>query len=218
MARTAPVPDIPPIPGMCPSIAGLAGGGAGGSGSGGGAGDGSGDNNAGGSGSGEGAEGDPRGAPDYAKSPSAATPPTRSTWSPAGRSPTQTWSFSLPGPLPLSFRRMYSSKAAARDMGLGYGWAHSFGWEEWSSEADTFVAQTADLDTARLGRPGPRGDHPRALGAHHGEEGTREEARVARAPAGDTGVGRPKTAVDASRRAVPVGNFKPFAGRFGRCR
>ena len=59
MARTAPVPDIPPIPGMCPSIAVLAGGGDGGGDSG----DGNGDNNAGGSGSGEGAEGDQRNAP-----------------------------------------------------------------------------------------------------------------------------------------------------------
>jgi hypothetical protein len=40
MARTAPVPNIPPIPGMCPSIAVLAGGGDGGGGSGKGAGDG----------------------------------------------------------------------------------------------------------------------------------------------------------------------------------
>ena len=48
MARTAPCPNIPPLPGMCPSIAVLAGGGDGSGGSGGSAGDGSGDDNAGG--------------------------------------------------------------------------------------------------------------------------------------------------------------------------
>ncbi len=35
----------------------------------------------------------------------------------------------LPGPLPLRFRRVYSSKMAERDVGLGYGWGHTFGWE-----------------------------------------------------------------------------------------
>src|SRR5262249_4887779 len=35
----------------------------------------------------------------------------------------------LPGPLPLRFSRMYSSKMAERDMGLGHGWGHTFGWE-----------------------------------------------------------------------------------------
>jgi RHS repeat-associated protein len=35
----------------------------------------------------------------------------------------------LPGPLPLVFARMYSSTAASRDVGLGFGWIHSWGWE-----------------------------------------------------------------------------------------
>src|SRR5262249_35292637 len=35
----------------------------------------------------------------------------------------------LPGPLPLAFSRMYSSKMADRDTGLGFGWGHTFGWE-----------------------------------------------------------------------------------------
>jgi RHS repeat-associated protein len=34
----------------------------------------------------------------------------------------------LPGPLPFSFRRSYSTTAAHVDMGLGWGWAHSLGW------------------------------------------------------------------------------------------
>ncbi len=35
----------------------------------------------------------------------------------------------LPGPLPLSFVRQYSSFASTRDIGLGYGWVHSYAWE-----------------------------------------------------------------------------------------
>jgi RHS repeat-associated protein len=35
----------------------------------------------------------------------------------------------LPGPLPLVFARVYSSTAAHRDVGLGFGWAHTWGWE-----------------------------------------------------------------------------------------
>src|SRR5690242_15516174 len=62
MARTAPAPDIPPIPGMCPSIAVLAGGGDMGNGSGKGAGDGSGDAGAGAGNGGEQATPDGRNA------------------------------------------------------------------------------------------------------------------------------------------------------------
>ena len=128
MARTAPVPDIPPIPGMCPSIAVLAGGGDGGGGSGEGAGDGSGDNNADGSGSGEAAAGDARGAPDYQKYPGCgyASHPVDVVTGRAFTHPIV--DLALPGPLPLVLKRMYSSKAAERDTGLGFGWAHTFGW------------------------------------------------------------------------------------------
>ncbi|RLB57921.1 MAG: hypothetical protein DRI90_17400 [Deltaproteobacteria bacterium] len=35
----------------------------------------------------------------------------------------------LPGPLPLTFVRQYSSFASRRDIGLGYGWVHSYAWE-----------------------------------------------------------------------------------------
>lgn len=34
----------------------------------------------------------------------------------------------LPGPLPLQWGRSYSSTVAERDAGLGFGWAHTFGW------------------------------------------------------------------------------------------
>jgi RHS repeat-associated protein len=35
----------------------------------------------------------------------------------------------LPGPLPLVFGRIYSSSARERDVGLGFGWVHPWGWE-----------------------------------------------------------------------------------------
>ena len=129
MARTAPVPDIPPIPGMCPSIAVLAGGGALGGGSGGSAGDGSGDVNAGGSGSGDSAQGDQRGAPDYTKYPGCgyASHPVDVVTGRAFTHPIT--DLALPGPLPFELKRMYSSKASSRDVGLGPGWAHTLGWE-----------------------------------------------------------------------------------------
>ncbi len=129
MARTAPVPDIPPIPGMCPSIAVLAGGGDLGGGSGESAGDGDGDVNAAGSGSGDQAAGDGRGAPDYQKYPGCgyASHPVDVVTGRAFTHPAT--DLELPGPLPLVFERMYSSKMSNRDTGLGFGWGHTFGWE-----------------------------------------------------------------------------------------
>src|SRR5262249_23292605 len=35
----------------------------------------------------------------------------------------------LPGPLPLVFERAYSSTARERDVGLGFGWSNTLGWE-----------------------------------------------------------------------------------------
>ncbi|WP_437947584.1 DUF6531 domain-containing protein [Sorangium sp. So ce296] len=35
----------------------------------------------------------------------------------------------LPGPLPLSFVRSYTTAAVERDVGLGFGWSHSLAWE-----------------------------------------------------------------------------------------
>ena len=114
---------------MCPSIAVLAGGGDAGGGSGGSAGDGSGDVNAAGSGSGDRAAGDQRGAPDYQKYPGCgyASHPVDVVTGRAFTHPIV--DLSLPGPLPFELKRMYSSKASARDVGLGPGWAHTLGWE-----------------------------------------------------------------------------------------
>lgn len=126
MARTAPVPDIPPIPGMCPSVAVLAGGGDGGGGGGDGAGDGSGDQNAGAGSGGDAAGGDGRGAP--------GSSPQAVEGHPIDAITGRAWTFpaldlSIPGPLPLFFERRYSSAARDRDMGLGPGWSHTLGWE-----------------------------------------------------------------------------------------
>lgn len=137
MARTAPVPDIPPIPGMCPSIAVLAGGGDGGGGGGDGAGDGSGDQNAGAGAGGEGADGDGRsaggcgvsgsgGCSVHSHTPAAGHPVDVVT----GRAYTDpVVDLFLPGPIDLAFRRSYSSTAAERDIGLGFGWSHSLAWQ-----------------------------------------------------------------------------------------
>ena len=129
MARTAPAPNIPPIPGMCPSVAVLAGGGDAGGGGGGGAGDGSGDNNAGAGSGGENAAGDGRGAPDPQRYPECgyASHPVDVVTGRAFTHPIV--DLALGGPLPLRFARMYSSKMAGRDAGLGFGWGHTFGWE-----------------------------------------------------------------------------------------
>ena len=129
MARTAPVPNIPPIPGMCPSVAVLAGGGDGGGGSGKGPGGGGGGAGAGAGGGGENAAADARGAPDFQKHPECgyASHPVDVVTGRAFTHPIT--DLMLPGPLPLELRRMYSSKMAGRDAGLGPGWAHSLGWE-----------------------------------------------------------------------------------------
>ncbi|MDI1443569.1 RHS repeat-associated core domain-containing protein [Polyangium sp. 6x1] len=104
-------------------------------GSGGGDGDGSGGgsgNGGDGSGNGDGAGGDGKGAqgaPDYKKYPECgyASHPVDVVTGRAFTHPIV--DLELPGPLPLVFHRMYSSKMADRDVGLGYGWGHTFGWE-----------------------------------------------------------------------------------------
>src|SRR5690606_24513988 len=129
MARTAPVPNIPVIPGMNPGIFVMGGGGAGGgSGGKGGSGNG-GEQGANGENGGDGAEGSGGCAGTsgtecavHQANPSAGDPVELST----GRV------FTLPvrdvllgGPMPFMFIRKYSSKAAEHDVGLGHGWSHS---------------------------------------------------------------------------------------------
>ncbi|WP_437754826.1 RHS repeat-associated core domain-containing protein [Sorangium sp. So ce1389] len=144
MARTAPVPNIPAIPGMNPGVF-VMGGGGGGGGSGGRGGNGAGDGQGGsGSNGGDGAEGGGKGAgacgtgstdgggcPNHHGSGSSGR---MSRGDPVdvvtGRVFTvPAVDVSFPGPLPLVIERTYSSSARDRDVGLGFGWTHSLAWQ-----------------------------------------------------------------------------------------
>ncbi|MFO0593093.1 MAG: RHS repeat-associated core domain-containing protein [Polyangiaceae bacterium] len=138
MARTAPVPNIPAIPGMNPGIFVLGGGGdGGGSGEGGGKGKGKGqgadgknggkDANGGGKGAGACGPGSSSGcsAGHGSSSVSKGDPVDVAT----GRVYTvPATDLTLPGPLTLDFTRRYTSGARYLDVGLGFGWAFSLGW------------------------------------------------------------------------------------------
>lgn len=124
MARTAPVPNIPAIPGMNPGLFVLGGGGdGGGSGAGGGKGKG-GKQGAGGKNGGQDANGGGKGAPDPQRYPHCGTESHPVDFS-TGRAFTHPILIvALPGPLPLRLSRSYSTSSAHRDMGLGFGWSH----------------------------------------------------------------------------------------------
>src|SRR5262245_10058516 len=129
MARTAPFPNLGPTPGMCPSVAVRAGGGDNGGGSGHASGHGDADGQGGGDAAGEEAGSDSRNAPDHEKYPECGTV-SHPIDVVTGRVFTHTiCELFLPGPLSMVFERAYSSTAKNRDVGLGLGWAHSWGWE-----------------------------------------------------------------------------------------
>jgi RHS repeat-associated protein len=122
---------------MCPGIAVLGGGGDGGDGDGSGNGgkDGAGGD---GNGNGEGAGGDGKDGSGCGGGGSGGScnihQPSMSAGDPVdvvtGRVFTNpVLDLGLRGPLPLAITRCYSSGAANRDVGLGYGWNHSLGWE-----------------------------------------------------------------------------------------
>lgn len=135
MARTAPVPNIPPIPGMCPSVAVLAGGGDGGGGSGDGDGSGNG-NGADGSGNGDGANGGGNGAGSCGPGGPGAC--TNCGHNVSAGDPVDVTSGNvftvphrdlfLPGPFCLDILRSYSSALRKEDFGLGFGWMNSLTW------------------------------------------------------------------------------------------
>ncbi len=118
---------------MAPGTAVKAGGGTGGGGGGKGAGSGGGGSGGGPGGDGSGADGGDQGA--------GAGSPDGDKYKPCGTKgcpidvgtgrmytlPVE--DLSLPGPLPLSLERRYSSFASRRDVGLGFGWVHSYAWE-----------------------------------------------------------------------------------------
>ncbi|AKT40728.1 RHS repeat-associated core domain-containing protein [Chondromyces crocatus] len=141
MARTAPLPNFPAIPGMNPGIFILGGGGGHGGGRGGrGGADGQGADGQGGQG-GDSASEDGRGAgasgtgsgsgcPNPAHGGggqiSAGDPVDVAT----GRVSTiPAVDLVLPGPMRLVLTREYSSFAVERDVGLGFGWTHALAWE-----------------------------------------------------------------------------------------
>ena len=141
MARTAPAPNIPAIPGMNPGAfvmggggdgggSGAGGGGAGGGGAGGGPGKGGAGAGGGGKGAGSCGPGSGAGCPNPAhggKGGAAAGDPVDVA---TGRVYTMpALDLVLPGPLPLLVQRSYSTSAIERDIGLGYGWTHSLSWE-----------------------------------------------------------------------------------------
>jgi len=123
--RTAPAPDLLPIPGMNQGIAVAAGSGGAGDGDGS-AGEGGDGEGAGGGSGGDDASGDNRDAPDGNPTTAAESHPVDVVTGRVFTLPCR--DLQLPGPLPLAFERSYSSRASRQDQGLGFGWAHSFGW------------------------------------------------------------------------------------------
>ncbi|WP_165373726.1 MULTISPECIES: YwqJ-related putative deaminase [Sorangium] len=140
MARTAPVPNIPAIPGMNPGVF-IMGGGAGGGGRGGRGGNGrGGDQGAGGKNGGNGADGGGRnagscgqgsggGCPNPAHGGGGGTQAGHPIDPVTGRVYTlAVTDMALPGAFPLVIERAYSSAQRDVDDGLGHGWNHSLGW------------------------------------------------------------------------------------------
>lgn len=140
MARTAPVPNIPAIPGMNPGIFILGGGGdGGGSGAGGGKGkggkqgaggkNGGKDANGGGKGAGSCGAGSGGGCPNPKHGGGGKTHAGDPVDPVNGRVYTivQT-DLPLVGPFVFPLQRAYSSFACERDVGLGPGWSHSLAW------------------------------------------------------------------------------------------
>lgn len=131
--RTAPVPNIPAIPGMNPGVFVMGGGGGGGGGSGKGGNGAGGQQGANGENGGEGADGACGGAngsgcghPSHNPSSVAAGDPidvaTGAVFTPASTD------VRLPGALPFVFQRFYRSDQVTTDIGFGPGWSHSLAW------------------------------------------------------------------------------------------
>ncbi len=137
MARTAPVPNIPAIPGMNPGIFVLGGGGdGGGSGEGGGNGaknkqgangkNGGNDANGGGPNANGCGAGSPGACTNCGNNMSAGDPVDVAT---GAVTTLPSLDVKLPGPLPLEVWRCYSTHSIERDVGLGWGWSCSLSWE-----------------------------------------------------------------------------------------
>jgi RHS repeat-associated protein len=125
--RCAPVPMMTPTPGMGVGTAVCGGGVGAGGADGDAAGDGNGADGAAGGNGGENAAGDGRSAPGGQPGQCAGGHPVDVITGRAYTLPAV--ELELPGPLPLVFARVYSTAAVERDVGLGLGWAHTWGWE-----------------------------------------------------------------------------------------
>lgn len=136
MPRTAPVPNIPAIPGMNPGIVVKAGGGAGGGGS---AGKGNGKGGKKGAANGDGQEsanGDGKDTGSCGQGAGAGCSNCGSHVTAGDPVDTDTGDvFTLPqhdvllgGPFDLSIARVYNSRNQQRDVGLGFGWSMALAW------------------------------------------------------------------------------------------
>ncbi|MGK3994430.1 RHS repeat-associated core domain-containing protein [Sorangium sp. So ce1024] len=172
MARTAPVPNIPAIPGMNPGTWILGGGGGGGGAGGrGGRGNGSGQG-ADGKGGGQGAQGGGKnagscgpGSNGGCPSPSHGRGGGTSAGDPVdpvtGRVYTaKVVDLALPGPIPLVVERSYSSETCDVDLGLGFGWSHSLAW---SVEERRRTLRVLEPNAAPTMAEVPEPGHPVAL-------------------------------------------------------
>lgn len=137
MARTAPAPNIPAIPGMNPGVFIMGGGGVGGGSGGRGRGAGKNRHGANGKNRGNNANGGGKGAGSCGQGSGGCPGPHRGTGTRAGHPvdlatgdvlTVPVLDLFLPGPLPLELWREYRSSARERDVGLGPGWSHTFAW------------------------------------------------------------------------------------------
>jgi len=169
VARTAPIPNFPAIPGMNPGIFVMGGGGGLGGGNGkGGHGKGGKQNGKGGNG-GNGAGDDGRGTGSCGQGGQGACPNCHrhtSAGDPVDVATGEMFTlpnvdFELPGILKLEFKRQYSSAQRERDVGLGPGWGHPFAWglEERSTAIVIHGCYGAEV---RFDRPDTK--HPTLLG------------------------------------------------------
>lgn len=136
MARTAPAPNIPPIPGMCPGIAVLGGGGGGGGGSG------KGSKKGKGKKKGKTKKGKKNASGNKKKGGKGKGDPVCPV---TGRVFTDVLDFALPGPMPLSWIRSYSSRST-RDGELGIGWSHAHSWTIVAGRRRVTVIDDAGLE------------------------------------------------------------------------
>ncbi|WP_437670266.1 RHS repeat-associated core domain-containing protein [Sorangium sp. So ce131] len=142
--RTAPVPNIPAIPGMNPGVFVLGGGGGGGGGRGKGGKGGKNSQKAKGKNGGKGAGGGGKGAcGNGTGDPNGGSCPKHHKGKKSGKASKgdpvdvvtgnvftiPVLDVDLPGPLPLEIARAYYATSAERDVGLGFGWCHSLAWD-----------------------------------------------------------------------------------------